>query len=374
MCCPFLSTAYWGRIAGGLAICKGTIMKKEKEKRKKFELNKIKRGIVDFSKLLWACITYKMVLLVIAVIYVVYAFSGFRGSVQKQINKNTKSHLSLMVSESLERIHIKMNDEFIVLNTMALFYDGEEEIDLDTTRNMLEDVIGTHNFVGVRILDSNLNEIISLGKNKTCETSEFYDNALKGNNAISPIIVDGEEEIEYINLAVPVYNNAKKIIGILSCNYEINAFTKILDTSSFEQLGTTLISQEDGILVSRPESVGKNTNLFVLLDSININNEKSIKKLKKSITNGQSGIITYGTGKHKRYICYDVVPDTNWYSVSIVSASAIEPVAKKVSSLAMNFAYKISVIFVIYILITLIIDISMARKEMKEDKARKKQN
>lgn len=349
-------------------------MKKEKEKTKKFRLNKIKREIVDFSKLLWACITYKMVLLIIAVIYVVYAFSGFRGSVQKQINKNTESYLSLMVSESLERIHIKMNDEFIVLNTMALFYDGEEEIDLDTTRNMLEDVIGTHNFVGVRILDSSLNEIISLGKNKICETSEFYDNALKGNNAISPIIVDEEEEIEYINLAVPVYNNGKKIIGILSCNYEIDAFTKILDTSSFEQLGTTLISQEDGILVSRPESVGKNTNLFMLLDSININNEKSIKKLKKSITNGQSGIITYGTGKHKRYICYDVVPDTNWYSVSIVSAGAIEPVAKKVSSLAMNFAYKISVIFVIYILITLIIDISMARKEMKEDKARKKQN
>lgn len=374
MYCPFLSTAYWGRIASGLVICKGTIMKKEKEKQKKFELNKIKRGIVDFSKLLWTCITYKMVLLVIAVIYVVYAFSGFRGSVQKQINKNTKSHLSLMVSESLERIHIKMNDEFIVLNTMALFYDGEEEIDLDTTRNMLEDVIGTHNFVGVRILDSSLNEIISLGKNKTCETSEFYNNALEGNNAISPIIVDEEEEIEYINLAVPVYNNGKKIIGILSCNYEIDAFTKILDTSSFEQLGTTLISQEDGILVSRPESVGKNTNLFVLLDSININNEKSIKKLKKSITNGQSGIITYGTGKHKRYICYDVVPDTNWYSVSIVSANAIEPVAKKVSSLAMNFAYKLSVIFVIYILITLIIDISMARKEMKEDKARKKQD
>lgn len=347
-------------------------MKKEKDKFKKFEIKRIKRGIVDFSKLLWACITYKMVLLIIAAIYIAYAFSGFRGSVQKQINKNTTSYLSSMVSESLEKIHIKINDEFIVLNTMALFYDGEEEIDLETTKNMLEDVIGTLNFVGVRILDDNRNEIISMGNNLACESNEFYDSALKGNNSISPIIVDEEKEIEYINLAVPVRNNEKKIIGVLSCNYEIDAFTKILDTSSFEQLGTTLISQENGTLVSRPQSVGKNTNLFVLLDSININNEKSIKKLKKSITNGQSGIITYGEGKYKRYICYDVVPDTDWYSVSIVSANAIEPVAKKVSSLAMEFAYKISIIFVIYIVITLIIDISIARKEMTEESKKDK--
>lgn len=340
-------------------------MKNKKEKTKKFQLKKIKRGIVDFSRLLWACITYKMVLLIIAVICAGYAFSGFRNNVQKQINKNTESYLSSMVSESLEKIQIKINDEFIVLNTMSLFYDGEDGIDLDTTRNMLEHVIETHNFVGIRIVDDRQNEIISMGNNPAFESGKFFNNTLKGNNSISTIIVDEETEIEYINLAVPIYSDGK-IIGALSCNYQIDAFTKILDTSSFGQLGTTLISQEDGVLVSRPESVGKNTNLFVLLDSISINNEKSIQKLKKSILSGQSGIITYGKGKHKRYICYDIVPDTQWYSVSIVSANAIEPVAKKVSSLAVHLAYKISAAFVIYILITLIVDISIARKEMKK--------
>lgn len=345
--------------------------KDEKEKTKKFEFRKLKRRIVNFSRLLWACITYKMVLLIIAVIFVAYAFSGFRESVQKQINKNTKLYLSSMVSESLEKIHMKINDEFIVLNTMALFYDGEDAIDLDITRNMLENVIKTHNFVGVRILDDKQNEVIAFGNNIPFDSEEFFNNTLKGNSSISEIIVDEENEIEYINLAVPIYND-KKVIGLVSCNYEINSFTQITDTSSFGQMGTTLISQEDGTLVSRPKSIGKNTNLFILLDSISINNEKSIQKLKKSITNGQSGIITYGEGKHKRYICYDVVPDTKWYSVSIVSANAIEPVAKKVSSLALHLAYKISAIFAIYILITLIIDISIARKKMREGKDKEK--
>ena len=340
--------------------------KKEEKKKEKNKIKNLKRGIVDFSKLLWECITYKMIFLIIAVVFVVYAFSIFRGSVQKQINKNTESYLSSMVSESLEKIHLKINDEFTVLRTIALFYDGEDEIDIETTESMMQDLMDSHSFVGIRILDKNMQQIFALGTNLQESTDEFLDTAIQGNQSISSISVDEENDIEYISLAVPIFHE-EEIIGVLACNYDIDEFTKIIDTSSFEQLGTTFISQEDGILVSRPESVGKNTNLFVLLDSININNEKSIKKLKKSITNGQSGIITYGEGKHKRYICYDVVPDTEWYAVSIVSANAIEPVAKKVSSLAMQFAYESSFVFVVYILVTLGIDIRIAKKKQNKE-------
>ena len=329
-------------------------------KSSRINLGNLKASIVDFSKLLWTCITYKFILLIIAALYIAYSFTGFKSDVQKQINKNTKVYLTSMVSESLEKIRLKINDEYNVLKTLSLLYDENDEIDM--TSNLLEKALNAHEFVGLSLVSANKDEVLTIGDSVSYDHNEFLDNILNGNNGVSTIIADEKNNVEYICLGVPVYKN-DKIVGALICNYDIQEFTEIIDTSSFEKLGTTFISQEDGILVARPDAVGKNTNLFVLLDSINIKNEKSIAKLKKQIKNGRSGIITYGSGKHKRYICYDIVPDTNWYSVSIVSANTIEPVAKKVSSYAYSFAYTLSVVFIIYILITMTMDIKIAKKK-----------
>ncbi len=334
----------------------------ESGKSSRINLGNLKASIVDFSKLLWTCITYKFILLIIAALYIAYSFTGFKSNVQKQINKNTEVYLTSMVSESLEKIRLKINDEYNVLKTLSLLYDENDEIDIDMTSNLLEKALNAHEFVGLSLVSANKDEVLTIGDSVSYDHNEFLDNILNGNNGVSTIIADEKNNVEYICLGVPVYKN-DKIVGALICDYDIQEFTEIIDTSSFEKLGTTFISQEDGILVARPDAVGKNTNLFVLLDSINIKNEKSIAKLKKQIKNGRSGIITYGSGKHKRYICYDIVPDTNWYSVSIVSANTIEPVAKKVSSYAYSFAYTLSVVFIIYILITMTMDIKIAKKK-----------
>ena len=103
--------------------------------------------------------------------------------------------------------------------------------------------------------------------------------------------------------------------------------------------------------------------MFKLLDSINDDDNESIVKLKKYIKNGQSGVITYGKGKKKTYMCYNVVPETNWYSVSIVSANTIEPVAKNVSNLAMDFLIDMGVIVMVYVVVTLAIDMTILKKK-----------
>lgn len=368
------------------------IEKKVEKRNGKF--SKMKKKTVNFAKLLWECITYKIVLFIMAFAYGIFVFSGFRANVQNEINENTKTFLTSMVNESSEKIEMKINDEFIVLQTLALYYD--EDIELSMTQRMLDEMLKTHEFQGVCIVDKEKNEIVKAGTVEI-DDSEFVDNALNGTNSISTIYIDKKGN-ELISLAVPVYskteqnnendsddgtgeendNNENKdskndnsknyanIAGVLICSYNIEQFTNIIDTSTIEQIGTTIISQEDGTLVSRPESVNS-TNLFTFLDSINIKNEKSIEKLKKSITNGQTGIIIYGKDKYKRYICYNIVSDTKWYSVSIVSADSIEPVAKRVSRRAVNFTIHMCFVVVVYFLITFAIDINIIRKNRNKN-------
>lgn len=368
------------------------IEKKVEKRNGKF--SKMKKKTVNFAKLLWECITYKIVLFIMAFAYGIFVFSGFRANVQNEINENTKTFLTSMVNESSEKIEMKINDEFIVLQTLALYYD--EDIELSMTQRMLDEMLKTHEFQGVCIVDKEKNEIVKAGTVEI-DDSEFVDNALNGTNSISTIYIDKKGN-ELISLAVPVYSkteqnnendsddgtgeendnnenedskndnskNYANIAGVLICSYNIEQFTNIIDTSTIEQIGTTIISQEDGTLVSRPESVNS-TNLFTFLDSINIKNEKSIEKLKKSITNGQTGIIIYGKDKYKRYICYNIVSDTKWYSVSIVSADSIEPVAKRVSRRAVNFTIHMCFVVVVYFLITFAIDINIIRKNRNKN-------
>ena len=339
---------------------------KKEKKKKKIEFRKIKRKIISFSKLLIACLTYKIFLLIIAVCICLAIFSDYKSSVQKRINTSAKENITSLVDESLEKINLKINDEFTVLNTLAVIYNCNEEENIEEIENYYSEILDVHSFVGINLLNKNKESIVSLGTNVNFEAESFYQEILEGNKSISTAIFDEENKEEYIYLGVPVYEN-EEVVGILACNYNIEDITEIIDTSSFEKFGTTFISQEDGVLVARPENVKNNTNLFELLDTIDIDNDDSIKKLKKNIKKGNSGIITYGTGKYKRYICYDVIPDTNWYAISIVSADVINPLADKVANLAMTLSVKIIFVFIIYIIITLGIDIKLLKKKRNEE-------
>ena len=245
-------------------------------------LKTAKNKTKGFFSLLVESITYKVVIFAIFAVYLVYSFAVYRSSIQSQINKNTKAHLSEIVNESLEKVHIKINDEFIVAHTMTGFYG--EDIELSITEKLLKDAMEKHPFEGILILDKDKQSVLSVGNVSTFEDDTFIDKAMDGKDSISKIY--SMNDAEYISLAVPILSQeTQEVSNIMICTYGIQELTGILDTSTFEQIGTTFISQEDGTLVARPKAVKKNTNLYDLLNTLDINNTTSIQKLKKYLKN-----------------------------------------------------------------------------------------
>ena len=301
-------------------------------------LKTAKNKTKGFFSLLVESITYKVVIFAIFAVYLVYSFAVYRSSIQSQINKNTKAHLSEIVNESLEKVHIKINDEFIVAHTMTGFYG--EDIELSITEKLLKDAMEKHPFEGILILDKDKQSVLSVGNVSTFEDDTFIDKAMDGKDSISKIY--SMNDAEYISLAVPIFSQeTQEVSNIMICTYGIQELTGILDTSTFEQIGTTF--------------------------TLDINNTTSIQKLKKYLKNGSSGILTYGKSSKKIYVCYNVIPDTEWYSVSVVSASAIEPIVKRLSNLSYNYAVQLGIVIVIYMMIILGIDMNVLRKKKLEN-------
>lgn len=308
-----------------------------------------------FGGILWCAhhITYRLVLLVLCVILALIAFSMFQTNVKYKINKNTESYLKTMLDEGLNQVSLKIDEEIAILKTIVVSIQDKDEI---TIREQLFDQIELHGFLGIHVMDSKGAIVYTYGNSFSGNEKKYMEECQNKGCYISDVMISSGNGKAYLDLAVPVNKG-----HILICSYDLKEFTEIIESSHFEQMGSIFISQEDGTLIAGPSAVGKNRNLFELLDSLNTYNEKTILKLKNSIQNRESGIITYGEGEYKRYIIYKVIPETDWYAVAFISSSAIEPLAKSVSKLANVLAIEIIAIFIAYMVI--VISVKIYRKQ-----------
>ena len=118
------------------------------------------------------------------------------------------------MNESLEKVHIKINDEFIVAHTMTGFYG--EDIELSITEKLLKDAMEKHPFEGILILDKDKQSVLSVGNVSTFEDDTFIDKAMDGKDSISKIY--SMNDAEYISLAVPIFSQeTQEVSNIMIC-------------------------------------------------------------------------------------------------------------------------------------------------------------
>lgn len=313
-------------------------------------------------------VNMEILFLVIIIVIVSFSFKMYKAQIERTVNKNTTLLLQEIIDESIDDISIKVNDTFIKMEAMSAFIGQYDDIQCDE----VIDALGKQDEQDLKIFSGTIKQD---GHGVTAEGADFqadfedwyFEEALSGERSISGVLSSEKYDGEYIILAVPVVHG-DEISGVLQCAYDINMFTGLMGDTSIGKKGTTFIAQNDGKLVSRPESVGNYDNLFELLDSFS-NNQSTIQKLKKQIQNGESGILTLNTGKYKRYVCYSTVPSTDWYAVSIVSSGALEDVTDKITNYALMLSVGITVAFSLYILYWFIVHyINVTRMHMKEQR------
>lgn len=354
------------------------------KKHVKSGFSALKTEISDFSVVLRRFVTYKFILMLIALIMCGHYFSNYRSSVQKKINKNSTEYCKSVVKESIEKMDIRIDDEFTVLETLAIIYRGNTSEDIETTAEYYNEIYLSGDFESINAINAGKQTLISIGQPILGDLDEFYDAILDGENMISDIQYD-DDSSGFICLGVPIYKNGSnnvnefndydsedEIIGALVCKYKAEVLTSIIDTSYFEEIGgNTLVAQADGTVIVHPDNIKGNSNLFNIMDSFKEKDKKTIEKIEKDIkggrlVDGEIYVKEYDEGIHKRYICYSKVDNSDWYSLSIISNSAINKVAKKVQRRASKLMFQFVFIFVIYVIIVIAVDIKAYKKEKIE--------
>mgnify|MGYP000874517912 FL=1 len=90
---------------------------------------------------------------------------------------------------------------------------------------------------------------------------DYFIRDMQGENVITQVIISRIDSIESIVLAVPIYKQFK-IIGVLRAVYQLNEFTELLEIKNVDKTEISLIIQEDGTSVSRPDILGEESNFL----------------------------------------------------------------------------------------------------------------
>lgn len=309
-------------------------MKREKQGEKPAVRKRVRGGVI-----------VTLLLLAALIVTIVAAFQIYHRSLEKKLNTYTEANLKEISDESSERISMQVGEYFHELQILSNVIFSDDSMDTDALKELLSRYENFGAVAALDFIDTNGQELLHSGLTDELGESGFIQAAMDGMDSISELFeYNGEKSLAF------AYQLNGKIHGLLVSCYPLSAFEGLSSDSIFSKKTSTFIIQGDGTIISRSKGELTEETFFDILQGTEKSGDYVFKKLKKDIENGESGIASYGSGAKKRYITYRRVADGEWYSVSIVSASLIEPYGQYINSIGIYLSITIILAFSIFIL------------------------
>lgn len=287
-----------------------------------------------------------MTIMVIVVTAVIVLFQVNLYRIDKKVSEYTSQYLKDIMYESAESIKAGIQRNFTVMEVMAALTAGYNDMYNDDVAEMLEEESKKMGAVDYNVISRNGTGIAGKAVIDNVLEQECVKRAFQGENTVSDIVTVGDKQEIVFN--VPIYQKGQ-IKAVLQFGYDLGKFAELVKDTALSRKADTFITQKDGTLVSRPESVKGGSNLFALLQGLVEDENDAIKKLQKEIENGDTGALTIGKEKYKRYICYNHISENGWYVVTIMSAKVVENNIYDVSERAESIGQGVILIFVLLI-------------------------
>lgn len=269
-------------------------------------------------------------LFVVLVVYTMFCIINYRTKIFKIKENYVDTYLEDLMQENNSKIQLKIEEKFSVLETIRNCIEGVGLEDKRIIENLVY-VLGTNeqsSYSFVAYPDGTVIGYNDIDLDYVDE--EYFKLTMDGERRMSDIY--RENDAEYIRFAVPIREN-DKVVATLQCAYNITMFDDLIENGAFNKKGSTFVIQRDGSMITRKESVGDTQNLFEsLTENAEEGSEKTIAKMIKKIKSGKSGVTSIKSGKHKRFICYTNIENSEWCLMTIVSENAVDPQANKIIS------------------------------------------
>ena len=233
----------------------------------------------------------------------------------------------------------------------------ESGYDINNMESILSNHYKTSTFTKIAILKTNGEVLGDNSKQMNFSNREYFQKALNGEKNISEILSDGiTGDLESV-FSVPIYDENRKVIGVLVGSRNLTEFNSMLNTSIYEGKGNLLIVDSNGSIIGTQKYENYNYDIQNINQLDFINNEDFID----SLINDSRGILTITDSySDNKYLVYESLGINDWYILSIVSTSIIDS--------NVQHLYKVSIVMLIilFTILLLIIYFTLYSKRKSE--------
>lgn len=309
-------------------------------------MNKINfHCVIQFKDRLWVKLAAFSLL---SAILIASFFTTFNNNLQQNIKEQSEIYLTENGSHAVNKLNNKVTDIFSALVTLSSFAAEQSNINNNEVLRFLHEQALRNRFSSIFVATPEGFGYSSDSPTINIKDRDYFQTAMKGENAISKIITSRKDEQPSIAFAVPIYKN-NKVIGVLFCVYHSGMFTELLQGASFNGKGSTLLIQNDGTAIIGSCPFKEGDNYFNAMKTTKISGEFTYDLLIKKVKNNESGFIQYDYQGDSYYTSFVPVHLNDWYIISIVPVSFIQKQSAQISGYVLNMIFEIIAAILIFI-------------------------
>ena len=177
---------------------------------------------------------------------------------------------------------------------------------------------------------------------------EYFNKAFQGEYTYSQLITENNNKVLYISIPIEINN---KIKGILFVVIDQEAFSKKMDTTSFDGLGYSYIVNNNGEMItysSYNESTKDIDNIYDYILNSKKNDESIVDTLKDNLQNNRNGYIEFINGTDN-YLHYSALDINDWNQILVVPRDSLN---HTLYSVMKSTTIMVTVVVIILIMIT----------------------
>ena len=255
---------------------------------------------------------------IIAVIFTVIILAvtllWFRGSIDTLTERSTQSYLSENVKAFATVFNTKLNDQMIMLESQARYFQDIDLTDYNAMKNTILATKGIGAFKTIGVANASGATINYNGQTSgNIMLHDYFEEAMRGKAAVSSQTTIDEEGDEVLVLAVPIMKDGAAA-GVVFGTFGRRVLSSLVETVSFAQSGTNLLVAKDGTILARTE-------YSVLIDGGTDNFYDLIKG--RSTTGSSDSVISFRYNGTDAIAALAPVGIHDWYFATLLPQSVI---------------------------------------------------
>lgn len=262
----------------------------------------------------------------ISILFILFLFIGiflFRYHNERLISlidKEARATLKNVSSQNVITMHTGVEAKKKLLESLAKNIETRNNFEILSIVEDLKVYSESYGFYNMGIIDKNGICYNTLGEVLDLSQYDYYKNGMKGIASISESYISEDKQLMLNIFTFPIYKG-NNVDMILTATYRSDDFSKILNISSFNGEGESVVIDTSGNFVSNSNKFyNSDFNIFYNLKE---SNPELYKTVSENISRGGSGYINYSNLNEDYLAYYEPLNINDWYLVSYVPSRCV---------------------------------------------------